>query len=104
MWSVHHDHSDLMWASFLYDTFFLVLIALVPSFWIIAIPLMAIVIPLFTFSDIRSGIHYVHKKMTAKEAVKVCFVFVVHVSAVALNGLWRSLQGRDKQISASTSS
>ncbi|KAJ7599344.1 hypothetical protein C8J56DRAFT_916485 [Mycena floridula] len=39
-------------------------------FWIIALPVMAIVIPLFTFSDIKGMIHYIHKRITTKKAVK----------------------------------
>jgi Mg2+ and Co2+ transporter CorA len=51
MWTVHHDHSDVI-------------------FWIIAIPLMCILIPFFAHGDIIKMIHYVQKRMRTKEAVK----------------------------------
>lgn len=41
------------------------------SFWIIALPVMAVVIPLATWRDILGIIHYVQKKVLAKNAVKV---------------------------------
>ncbi|KAG6911291.1 hypothetical protein DXG01_002130 [Tephrocybe rancida] len=50
MWSVNL-HSDLL-------------------FWEIALPLMAVIVPLFMWSDIKALWHYIQKKMTAKEAVK----------------------------------
>ncbi|KAF6754206.1 magnesium transporter [Ephemerocybe angulata] len=39
-------------------------------FWIIALPLMAIVIPMFMMDDIKRGIHYIGKRMTASKAAK----------------------------------
>jgi len=39
-------------------------------FWEVALPLMAVITPLFMWSDIKSAIHYIQKRTTAKQAVK----------------------------------
>jgi len=51
MWSISHGHSDLV-------------------FWIIALPVMAIVLPIFIVPDIKRVVHYVQKRMVTKKAVK----------------------------------
>ncbi|KAJ7352375.1 magnesium transporter [Mycena albidolilacea] len=51
MWTVKHGHSDLI-------------------FWIIALPLMAVVLPVFIVPDIKRMIHYVQKRILAKKIVK----------------------------------
>ncbi|KAJ7470404.1 hypothetical protein FB451DRAFT_1037977 [Mycena latifolia] len=38
-------------------------------FWIIALPLMGVIIPMFLYSDIRKLIHYIQKVMAARRAV-----------------------------------
>ncbi|KAH9948220.1 cora-like Mg2+ transporter protein-domain-containing protein [Amylocystis lapponica] len=50
MWSIMHGHSDVV-------------------FWIIALPLMALVVPLFLWSDVHNMAHYIQKRMI-KEKVK----------------------------------
>jgi hypothetical protein len=47
MWTVKHGHTDIV-------------------FWAIALPLMAIVIPLFLWVDIKQGLHDVKKRMIAR--------------------------------------
>ncbi|KIP06840.1 hypothetical protein PHLGIDRAFT_72083 [Phlebiopsis gigantea 11061_1 CR5-6] len=44
MWSIKHGHSDIV-------------------FWIIALPLMAIILPIFLWSDLEKLYHYMRKKM-----------------------------------------
>ncbi|KAJ7746354.1 magnesium transporter [Mycena metata] len=43
-------------------------------FWIIALPVMAVVLPIFVVPDIKRMIHYVQKRMLTKKAVKVRFL------------------------------
>ncbi|KAJ7771826.1 hypothetical protein B0H16DRAFT_1514877 [Mycena metata] len=38
-------------------------------FWIIALPVMGVIMPLFLYSDIKSLFHYMHKVMAARRAV-----------------------------------
>jgi Mg2+ and Co2+ transporter CorA len=51
MWSVKHGHTDLV-------------------FWIIAIPVMLIVIPMFLYQDFERMFHYAAKKWSVKRVVK----------------------------------
>lgn len=53
MWAIHHGHTDLV-------------------FWVIALPLMAIVIPIFLRQDFEKMFHYLVKK-TRTRAVKKTF-------------------------------
>lgn len=54
MWSVD-QHSDLL-------------------FWIIALPVMAIVVPIFMWSDIERMWHYFQKRVAARSVKQVCFL------------------------------
>ncbi|PCH34323.1 hypothetical protein WOLCODRAFT_135642 [Wolfiporia cocos MD-104 SS10] len=47
MWSVDHGHSDVI-------------------FWIIALPLMAIVVPTFMWPDLKSMAHYLQKRLVER--------------------------------------
>ncbi|GBE77307.1 hypothetical protein SCP_0101800 [Sparassis crispa] len=48
MWSIHHNHTDVI-------------------FWIIALPLMTIVITMFMWSDLKKMAHYVDKRLMRKK-------------------------------------
>ncbi|GLB43551.1 putative corA-like Mg2+ transporter protein [Lyophyllum shimeji] len=39
-------------------------------FWEIALPVMVIIVPLFMWQDIKGAVHYIRKRMMAKQAVK----------------------------------
>jgi len=49
MWSIHNN-TDLF-------------------FWIIALPLMGVIVPMFLYTDIKRMVHYVQKVMAARRAV-----------------------------------
>ncbi|KAI0321257.1 hypothetical protein OF83DRAFT_1168596 [Amylostereum chailletii] len=51
MWTIQHGHSDVV-------------------FWAIALPVMAIVIPIFLRNDIQRMIHYVQKRLLVKRVKK----------------------------------
>jgi hypothetical protein len=72
MWTVHHGHSDLVYAAALSSLALSVLNSpFARRFWIIALPLMAVVLPVFIVPDIKRMIHYVQKRILAKKIVKV---------------------------------
>ncbi|KAL6307808.1 hypothetical protein BKA93DRAFT_877843 [Sparassis latifolia] len=52
MWSIHHNHTDVI-------------------FWIIALPLMTIVITMFMWSDLKKMAHYVDKRLMRKKVKRV---------------------------------
>ncbi|KAJ6489812.1 hypothetical protein C8R45DRAFT_991866 [Mycena sanguinolenta] len=51
MWTTKHNHSDVI-------------------YWAIALPIMAIIIPLFLSPDIERLVHYVRKQLLTKKVVK----------------------------------
>ena len=44
-------------------------------FWVIALPLMAIVVPVFLWSDIQRMVHYVRKRIITRNVKKVSVGF-----------------------------
>lgn len=68
MWSVKHNHSDVMYVISLISKY---MCLQRNSYWIIAIPLMAIVVPLFLLNDLKRMVHFVQKKIIAKDVKKV---------------------------------
>ncbi|KAI0271450.1 hypothetical protein BC834DRAFT_859558 [Gloeopeniophorella convolvens] len=51
MWTIHHGHTDLV-------------------FWIIALPVMSVVAPSFMWPDIVRMVHYIKKRMLARDVKK----------------------------------
>src|SRR6201996_5064833 len=74
MWSVHHGHSDLVCVysplAPLSSIELIFFVASVCRFWAIALPVMAIVLPIFIVPDIKRMVHYVQKRMVTKKVVK----------------------------------
>ena len=58
------------------------------SFWYITIPVMAVVLPIALWGDIKKMVHYLQKRLAAKHAVKVspidlCVDFDLEFSIIA---------------------
>lgn len=56
-------------------------------FWIIALPMMGIVIPLFLRQDIEKMFHYLQKRMQARKAVKVRVRALQHSQMMLILGI-----------------
>lgn len=71
MWSVD-QHSDLLFVP-LFDIPMLWLLLIEPQyrFWEIAIPVMLVIIPCFALPDFKRMFHYIQKRMSTKNAIKV---------------------------------
>lgn len=70
-WSVKY-HSDLLYVLSASDTCTTSTdLTITHSFWEVAIPIMAVIIPLFVLPDIKRMIHYVEKRISANQAMKV---------------------------------
>ena len=52
------------------------------SFWIIALPVMAIVVPIFLWSDLQGMVHYLLKKMHKRTIKKVR---LLHTSIILIH-------------------
>ena len=69
MWSIQHNHSDVL---YVHST-----LSCDRSdfhsrrFWEIAIPLMAIVIPVFLYGDVVRMVHYIQKKILVTKVEQV---------------------------------
>jgi hypothetical protein len=76
MWAINHGHTDLVYV--ICHTLILSFFADAPlsRFWIIALPMMAIVIPLFLYADITRLAHSLKKRMIAKAAAQVSILFL----------------------------
>lgn len=77
MWSIGHGHSDIMYVVSIVHSLDLSKLhnschELRNSFWIIALPLMVVVVPLFLMSDLKRMLHFIQKKVIAKNVKKVC--------------------------------
>jgi hypothetical protein len=72
MWSIMHNHSDVMYVPRSGIVCVIVLIVILSRFWEIAIPLMLIVIPTFLYGDIVRMVHYVRKKILVTQVQQVC--------------------------------
>lgn len=71
MWSVKHNHTDIMYVSASHIHFRGSMNLLFPSFWIIAIPVMSIITPTFMWPDIARAYHRIKKRSLAGRITKV---------------------------------
>ena len=49
-------------------------------FWIIALPVMSILIPVFLIEDIKKMFHYILKRMSTRRVVKVCSFILLRLA------------------------
>ncbi|TFL06266.1 hypothetical protein BDV98DRAFT_499232 [Pterulicium gracile] len=55
-------------------------------FWVLAIPVCAVIVPLFMWADIQRGVHYMQKKVLAKKVVRSVDSKVSNLCRVAMGG------------------
>jgi hypothetical protein len=70
MWSVKHNHTDIMYVFASHIPFRGCMNFLLPSFWIIAIPVMGIITPTFMWPDMVRGYHHIKKRALARRIAK----------------------------------
>lgn len=70
MWSVKHDHTDIMYVFASHIHFRIRMKLLLPSFWIIAIPVLCIITPMFMWSDMVHAYHRIKKIALARRIAK----------------------------------
>jgi len=71
MWSVQANSDVLCVPSTFLACQILNTSMLYRSFWYIAIPVMAVVVPIALWSDVKKMVHYLQKRVATKNAVKV---------------------------------
>jgi len=83
MWSIHHNHSDIMYVSFYTHD---LIRSNLPSdsFWAIALPLMAVVVPMFMWPDFKRMWQYAKKRILAQKTKKVGSATYVVVTRLTL--------------------
>jgi hypothetical protein len=68
MWSIKHGHTDKL---YVFDPYpFPCSSQLVSSFWIIAIPVLAVVMPAFMWPDILRMYHHTKKRSLDRNVLK----------------------------------
>src|SRR6267154_1649277 len=70
MWSVRHNHTDIMYVYASHIHFRDCMKLLFPSFWIIAIPVMCIITPTFMWPDIARAYHHIKKRALTRRITK----------------------------------
>lgn len=86
MWSIMHGHSDIVSVLSITIAYFFIQFGLRHRFWIIALPLMAIVIPVFLWSDLERMTHYIQKKTIAHRIMEVSLRSLTYT--VMLTACW----------------
>lgn len=95
MWTVHHGHSDVMCVDSLLSFIIENSTFITCSYWIIALPMLAILLPIFMWSDLSEAKQNLEKHMAARAVKRVSArirdrsVFLTRMAAIQVLNNYR---------------